>query len=89
VGDIGEWKFSVHAVDRALDMALSAEELRRAILQPEITRRAAAEHQRLHTGGRISVVLDPTVKEIITIIWRARNGEDFVRGEDEDYWRDN
>lgn len=89
MGDIREWKFSVHAVDRALDMALSAEELRRAILQPEITRRAAAEHQRIHTGGRISVVLDVTVREVITILWKSRRGEDFVRGQDEGYFRDN
>lgn len=90
MGDIGEWKFSVHAVDRALDMALSAEELRRAILQPEITRPANEHlpHQRLHIGGRIGVVLDLADKEIVTILWKSRDGEGFVRGDDERYFRD-
>lgn len=96
---ISEWTFSRHAVERALDMALDADELRLALIHPEYTRHAPLtkpeyEGCRIHIRGRLSVVVDPASRVVITVIWykQFKSGDTTRRRtaqEDEEFFRDN
>lgn len=96
---ISEWTFSRHATDRALDMALDADELRLALTHPDYTRDAPLtkpeyEGCKIHIRGRLSVVVNPALKRVITVIWykQFQSGDTTRRRtakEDEEYFRDN
>ena len=99
MSDIDEWNFSAHAVDRALDMALDADELRLALTRPHMMRNAPLtrpeyEGCRIYIRDRISVVVNPETKTGITVIWHKqyKSGDTRRRAtarEDEEFFRDN
>ena len=98
VGDITEWTFTPHSVDRALDMALDAEELRLALTRPEYIRpspptRPRYSHCKMHIRGRLALAVDPTTKTVITIMWYEQHKSGDPRRridvmEDEEFFRD-
>ena len=72
--DLSEWNLRRHAAERACDMCVTAEEIKEALLNPEITRNAPPRfprHQMMYVHGRIGLVVDPGTKEVITILWRT------------------
>lgn len=99
VGDITEWKFSSHAVDRALDMALDADELRLALTRPDYVRpspptRPEYVGMKIHIRGRLAVAVNPSTKTVITVMWyeQFKSGDTRRRIdvlEDEEFFRDN
>lgn len=83
------WKFTQHALGRALDMALDATEIRRVLSGPEVTQPSGAGYPdgyRIWAAGRIALVVVPDKQVVVTCLWRAK---DYVRGTDSEPFRDN
>lgn len=92
ISDLDGWSFSIHAMERALDMALDGEEIKAALTRPDVVNPGTHPHQRFHLRGRISLLLDMDNKRIVTILWSAqrRAGQNGKRlSLKDDYFRDN
>lgn len=82
------WTFSVHALERCLDMALDATEIRECLANPETITPSGPKYApdtRVYARGRFALAVAPDAKCVITALWR---GEVYDRGEDERFWRD-
>ncbi|MFH8626214.1 hypothetical protein ACH4A8_30765 [Streptomyces vietnamensis] len=99
MANISELSFSSHAVQRALDMALDADELRLTLTRPEHVRpspmtRPEYAGQKIHIRGRVAAAVNPTTKTVITVMWyeQFKSGDTRRRIdvlEDEEFFRDN
>ena len=81
-----------HAIERALDMALDPDEVRRAVENPTRTE-DGRDGRELRTAGRITVVFNADTRVVITILWRyeATRKTDVRRADHygrEDEWAD-
>lgn len=81
-----------HAIERALDMTLNPDEVRRAVENPTRTE-YGRDGRELRTAGRITVVFNPDARVVITILWRyeATRKTDVRRADHygrEDEWAD-
>lgn len=68
--DIEGWTFSRHALMRAVEMAVDAEELRGVLLKP--TRTVYSRKYKnawVMSNGRISLCVNPEDKVVITVLW--------------------
>ena len=78
----GTFDLSKHAIDRALDMGVSGEEIRQCLMHPEIVQTSQKYENTLnYQAGRIvCAVRDNTV---VTVGWSTRElwCEDMARGE--------
>lgn len=74
---------SGHAVERALDMCVEGDEIRRAVEQPVDVREAHGGRE-VRTAGRIGVVFDPRARLVVTVVWRYASARktDVLRGDD-------
>lgn len=82
------WKFTQHALDRALDMALDPAEIRRVIQTPDVTQpsgKGYPDGYQLWASGRIAVVVAPEDQAVVTFLWR---GVTYERGDDSEPYRD-
>lgn len=92
--EIAGWTVSMHAVERALDMAVEADELRACILTPDYTRPSPPPYDkgshRLHIRGRLAVAVDGANKRVITVMWYQlwKDGAITRLDDDESMWRD-
>lgn len=83
------WQLGLHAVDRALDMAVDASEIRAALMTPDVRQPTGPDypdHQQLWAKGRIALVVDPAARYVVTVLWR---GVTYERGTDSEPFRDN
>jgi hypothetical protein len=68
------WYLSNHAIERALDMALDAEEIRTALLRPDrlspSVKYPGCENR---VSGRILLATNPAERVVITIGWNLPN----------------
>ena len=68
--DIGDWTLTKHAVQRALDMAVDAEELRDILCCPKRTWRSDKYEGCWNlSNGRITLAVDPDTRDVITVLW--------------------
>lgn len=70
--DLDSWRFTGHALDRALDMALSAGELRAVLDDPDLCYTATDRgrgNSQVWRKGRIALVVDPTMRAVISVLW--------------------
>jgi hypothetical protein len=82
------WIFSKHALERALDMAIPAEELRRVLYRPAFTWPSVAYPGCIaHSNKRITLAIDPATHTVITVVWWRQQGERFERSVAEDLKR--
>ncbi|MDO5533203.1 MAG: hypothetical protein Q4F65_00940 [Propionibacteriaceae bacterium] len=81
-----EFQVCHHALERALDMGVDGNEIRRAVTAPQDVRdgRHGCE---LRTAGRIVVVFNPAAGLVVTVMWRyekqrrtdAQRADDYGR----------
>ena len=73
---------SAHAIERALDMALDGDEIRRAVETPSEVRPDPRGGVECRTAGRIVVVFNPAARVVVTVYWRyqAQRKADANRG---------
>lgn len=85
------WRFTYHALRRAVDMALDAEEIRAVLASP--TRTTYSRKYKncwVLSNGHIALAVDPTDKVVITVLWDTYSAEAgtltwrFERGEEVD-----
>lgn len=75
MGDDDDWRFSKHALERALDMAIPAKELRDTLRHPRIELPSTnVEHVVHKANGRINLVCDTVTRTVITILWDRSQG---------------
>ncbi|OII61149.1 hypothetical protein BJP40_06380 [Streptomyces sp. CC53] len=82
------WKLSTHAVDRALDMALDPDEIRRTLADPAVTQPSGSgypDNCEVWAAGRIALVVAPAERIVITCLWR---GVVYERGTESEPFRD-
>jgi hypothetical protein len=88
------WEMTRHAIQRALDMAVDAEEIRDAILSPariDETPNRYPPERKLYTKGRLTLCVHVADKAVLTVMWNrwwSGNGARFDRDHDEEFWRD-
>jgi hypothetical protein len=84
---IKDWTVTRHAIDRALDMAVTGESIRKAVLEPEGTWQGADPNRELRWHGRVCVAVDKTRKSVVTVMWNT-GGKMSREDDDELFWRD-
>lgn len=75
-----DWAMSLHALERAVEMCLTPDEIAECLTDPEVVYPAGPEygkHCSIHVHGRIAIAVDMEVKRAITVIWRGAVGRDF------------
>jgi hypothetical protein len=80
-----DWTWTHHALQRAVEMALDAEELRRALEQrtrPLPSRRYPGCH--LIYTARIVLAVNLDDRAVITVLWNTWNGNDYRRFDRDD-----
>lgn len=86
----GGWNFTQHAIDRALDMAVDPDDIRRVLVNPEVRQVTYhpdhPEESFVWSAGRIALVVQPESKTVVTVLWR---GTVYTRGDDSEPYRDN
>ncbi|MFD8117023.1 hypothetical protein [Streptomyces microflavus] len=88
--DLGGWIVRWHALQRALDMALEGNEIRRCLLTPTEVRQNAAKlppERKLYIHGRIALAVNEANREVITVLWNS-GGAMSRKDDDELWWRD-
>lgn len=71
---IKDFRFSRHALERALDMDVSGSELRTCLEKPWMVRPSTQIPGRdLYFGDRITCVVSAT-GEVVTVVWRTADG---------------
>lgn len=79
---------SKHATQRALDMAIDAEDIRNALTRPESTHlHPDYPDSEMRTYGRICLAVNPVQRVVITVMWATR-GRMSREDDDEAFWRD-
>lgn len=85
---IDDWKFTNHALRRAVDMAIDPDELRSVLTVPKTT-----THSRKYNGcwllknGHICIAVNPDERVVITVLWDTYDADigglecRFERGE--------
>lgn len=84
-----EWRFTQHALDRALDMALDPHQISAVLDAPEVTQPSGPgypDHQALWAAGKIALVVEPEERVVVTCLWR---GKVYERGTESEPYRDN
>lgn len=88
--DAAGWRFTKHAVARALDMAVEPAEVRAALVDPESDEPSGRKYPpevRLFKRGRIALAVNANTKEVITVMWNT-GGYMSRTDDDELWWRD-
>lgn len=89
--ELDGWTFSHHAISRALDMAVPAEELRDIIATPADVFQQSAyrdDGYEIRTNRRVALAVNPESRRVITVMWYRKRGEyRFTRSLDEDLKR--
>lgn len=70
------WTLSHHAAERMVQMDACLEEVLLACARPDVTYPGAnghpgKDHCRTQQHGRIAVIVDPTEKNVVTVLWRT------------------
>lgn len=79
---------SKHATERALDMALDGEAVRKAITEPQdVHRHRDYPGCEMRKHGRVCLAVNPDQKLVITVMW-AVDGRMSREDDDELFWRD-
>lgn len=72
---VQDFTFTRHATERMLDMALEPNEIQRALLSPDEVK---PSHKYpacdLYNSGRITLSVDRSMREVVTVLWRTREG---------------
>lgn len=64
------WYLSAHALDRALDMAVDAEDIKDCIRQPaRVWDAQKYPGCKFYAKGRIGLAVNPELKAVITVLW--------------------
>lgn len=83
------WSMSNHAVERALDMALSGEEIRHVLVHPQVKQKTHPagypEGYETWSGPRIALIVNPAERVVVTCLWR---GLVYTRGTESEPFRD-
>lgn len=70
VMELDGWTFSWHALERAVDMAVPAEELRDVLAEPKATWQSDKyQGCQMRTNYRIILACDPEARAVITVLW--------------------
>ena len=85
------WKFAWHALRRAVDMAVEADELREVLTRPKRTCHSRKyKNCWVMSNGRIALAVNPHEKVVITVLWDTFDADTnslayrFERGEVDD-----
>lgn len=84
----GGWHFTQHALARALDMAVDADDIKRVLTNPEVKQpsgKGYPDGYSIWASGRIALVVVPADQVVVTILWR---GVVYERGTDSEPFRD-
>lgn len=78
--DISGWTFTKHAIERALEMALDAEEIRAALESPDRVR-PSRKYEGCHNvfTKRLLIATKQAEKVVITIGWNTADGHGIRR----------
>jgi hypothetical protein len=84
-----DWTFTRHALERALDMALDAYQIKVLLERPQVTQPSGANYPdgyEVWAHTRIAAVVIPVDRVVVTFLWR---GVVYERGTDSEPFRDN
>ena len=68
-------RFSAHATQRRIEMALTSTEVLETVADPECVY-PAHQDRVMFKRGRLVVITDDRVRQIITILWAGKDGRD-------------
>lgn len=70
---IDDFHITKHAISRALDMGVSADEVRRCLLHPETMVKSQRHPGHNYRAGRITCAVSPG-KQVLTVVWSSPDG---------------
>lgn len=78
------WVLSPHAIQRALEMGVTGDEIREAFETPEDVRWSSKHGTFVYTRGRIALAVNPDRALVCTVLWASRHDWrlDYARGGD-------
>jgi len=82
------WTLSQHAIDRALDMAIDGEAIRKVLEEPEGKWDCPDPERELWWHGRVCLAVNIPQKRVVTVLWNTGHSLNREEFDDELFWRD-